>query len=503
MLLWRIFIHRLDGLPPMTSYLNNTIDSTPYQDLHDDQHMSTMTKKANSIDLRKIVILPGPHKTGSTSIQAALHHWFHNDNNNTSTILLSPGTRRWAYPVPTPEELVDIGISSHEAWEDGRKGFSPMVTRLFVNPEKNIEEVIEQSPLLQLYKRKIQEAWEKGYNIVIASEHLDRLARSTILREDVSTKRTSWWDHEKASPVRRGPSPGRPILTSEDFWERFLSLLPTTTTTTKSSRTTMMTTNDDYHLIIGVTYRTPRIEHLLSLWHHVGQDEESLGEFITKRKPPGLTFTQHSLDVLGLAHFFVKYHDKDHDHDGGGRYTSTVRILDSGHLEEDLPIAVACHIMDIPEFCLPFSSSSTMRSSLLLTPRYNVRSTTTTTERLPSNSTTTSITAAAHHHHQQDTKKKTLDNQTLQDIDTLLFQHDCQYQTIQVQWVNHDHDGRPKIFDHCPPRLRSSSSWWGGRDEKKDHHHHSPKTKIKAFSETIEAIINTICRTYPTTKHCV
>ena len=346
-----------------------------------------------------IVVLPGPHKTGSTSIQAALYDWFHtvDSNHNNSTT-----GREWAYPVPSNSELEAIGFSTISL-EGGRKGFAPMVTRLFGNPEWNEEEVIRQSVLLQLYQRTIRKAWEEGKNIVIASEHLDRLVRPAYHVPETTTT-------GKEGRARKG-------LTPEALWKRFLALLPSSS-----------------NLVVGLTHRTPRIEHLLSVWHHVGH--ESLSEFITKEKPPGLTSTQHSLDSLGLADFFV-------------RQGYTVRILDSGGLRQeatpvlDLPSAVACHVLKIPEFCSPTIHS---------TPVYNAR---------------------------PEPAARNVDNQTLQAIETLLLQHDCQYQHLEVEWTCSN-----QTFAKCRsiPAIAQRL------------HGHRP------FSETIKAIIDMVCNRHPTTN---
>jgi hypothetical protein len=296
-----------------------------------------------------------------------------------------------------------IGFSTRSL-EGGRKGFAPMVTRLFANPEWNEEEVIRRSALLQLYQRKIRQSWEQGKNVVIASEHLDRLVRPDF--HVAESKPTTKEGHTITS------------LTPEALWKRFLALLPSTS-----------------NLVVGLTHRTPRIEHLLSVWHHVGH--ESLSEFITKRKPPGLTFTQHSLDSLGLADFFV-------------RQGYMVRVLDSGALRHeatsgaDLPSAVACHVLEIPEFCGP---------TIYSTPVYNAR---------------------------REPAARNVNNQTLDAIEALLLQHDCQYQHLKVEWTNSN-----QTFATC--RTIPTNA--------KRRQHHRP------FSETIKAIIDMVCEYHPT-SHC-
>jgi hypothetical protein len=287
------------------------------------------------------------------------------------------------------------GGEEEEGGGAGGKGFSLMVTRLFANPEWSDQELIRQSRLLQLFQRKIREAWDAGQNIVIASEHLDRL----VLHPVPDTSKT----------------PRRPTsLTPDALWKRFLALLPSSS-----------------NLVVGLTYRTPRIDHLLSVWHHVGH--ESLADFITKPRPPSLASTQHSLDSLGLATFFL-------------RQGYTVRILDSGGVKDagmDLPSAVACHVLRIPEFCGPAPQFTT---------RYNAR---------------------------PEPAARNLDNHTLRAIHNLLIQHDCQYQQLQAEWFYGN-----KTFATCrsTPRAR-----W--------------RKEPRQFSDTIQTIIRMVCRRNPT-RYC-
>lgn len=355
-----------------------------HQELSRSEEVSSAEEKQEDSSRQTFVILPGPHKTGSTSIQAALYKWF--NSNHTST------SHGWAYPLPAPAELEALGYSNNNITRTG-KGFSPMVTRLlFANPAWNAQEVIHQSPLLQLYQRKIKQAWERGQSIVIASEHLDRLMRG----------------EEQEGRLHS--------LQGDAMWERFLAILPTSA-----------------NLIIGVVHRTPRIEHLLSLWHHVGH--EPLAEFITKPKPPGLMFTDYSLNSLGLAEFFVKRKHR-------------VRILDSGGGREadglDLPEAVACHLLRIPHFC---NNASSGRAAP--TKWYNAR---------------------------PEPAAQDLDNQTLQHINRLLLEHDCQYRTLQADWVY-----TAETFVACNASQR--------------------KSRKRPFSQTTKSVVDLVCRSHRT-RYC-
>ncbi len=319
-----------------------------------------------------IVILPGPHKTGTTSVQAALYQWLEIDHRFSD----------WAYPVPTKEEFESI----HSTYGKmvGGKGFSPMITRLFADPTRSAQEVHKRSPLLQLYYRKIQQAWLDGFNIVIASEHLDRLAV------------------EESNDIALSP---------HQLWERLVQMLPPYA-----------------NIEIGINHRTPRIEHLLSMWHQLGKRQETLSTFITKPSKPGLQTTMHSLNTFGLAKFFVKQ---------GYR----VKLLDTGAATMDLPAAVVCHVLQIPASC-----------NTSMTERLNDRT---------------------------DPGERDLDEATLATIDQLLKEYDCQFSSLmKVEWIY----GKA-TFDRCttvPSKNKGTVS----------------------FSETLQAIIEVVCRANPTIKHC-
>lgn len=320
-----------------------------------------------------IVVLPGPHKTGTTSVQAALYKWIQIDHRFPD----------WVYPVPAEDEFEAIQ-STYGTMMIGAKGFSPMITRLFADPTLSPQEIYQQSHLLQLYGRKVQEAWRNGNNIVIASEHLDRLAVEP-----------SKGHHHSLSP--------------QQLWDRFLQVLPPYA-----------------NVEIGIHYRTPRIEHLLSMWHQLGKRQETLAHFITKPSKPGLQSTMHSLNALGLADFFVKQ---------GYR----VKILNTGNATMDLPSAVTCHILQIPSSC----------NSILTAPRLN---------------------------HRPDPGERDVPDEILVAIDQLLWNYDCQLASrMDIAWIYGD-----STFDKCTK---------------------SP-TKVQPFSQTIQAIVDLICRSSPNTKYC-
>jgi hypothetical protein len=414
---------------------NNSIASTV-------QFKASKRRRSNN---QKIIILPGPHKTGSTSVQAALFQWteqrmttttFNSTNHSSSIDLFTD----WAYPVPTAQDFESIQ-SSYGTKLVGGKGFSRMVTRLFANPSQTPEEIIQSSSLLRLYRQKIQQAWDEGYNLVIASEHLDRL----VVESYAAVKNNH-------------------LVSPDQLWERFSRLLPPSA-----------------NVIIGIQHRTPRIDHLTSLWHHLGKKDESLLDYVTKPTKPGLFSVASSLNSLGLADFFAQ---RGH----------VVRILDTGSLPSlllktataaipptvlDLPIAVACHVVQVStniRYCIDSLGGPHYKNNN--TKYYNQRS---------------------------DPGVRGIDSRTLQAIDRLLMDYDCQlYHDLlleakgrnMVEWIGggvvDQGGGDPWLFasKNCPFSSKSTNKKLG------------MKTKRPSFSDTVRAIVDLVCRKYPTAKHC-
>ena len=423
---------------PFLVYLHRTATIIDLSDTHDERVSTVQRKSPLTRRNQKLVILPGPHKTGTTTVQAALFQWMQQTTFPTNDAKAHSEDRQfrnssslfkdWAYPVPTRQDFEAINSSYSKLV--GGKGFSPMVTRLFANPSATVsaEDVIQSSPLLRLYRQKIQQAWKAGYNVVIASEHLDRLVTPTSAA--------------KPSTITISPN---------QLWERFLRLLPSTD-----------------NVIIGIQHRTPRIDHLISLWHHVGKQDESLLDYITKPIKPGLASTAYSLDALGLANFFVQR-------------GYVVRILDTGAplpsiLEtRSLPVAVACHLLQISTD-LHTCAEAFDDSSILGKDKRD-----------------------AHLNQRSDPGERQVDSHTLQAIDRLLLDHDCQFHydfvvRQKIQWSGDKTfapDSFATSFVNCSELPETAGTKRSGFGNTK-----------KPFSETVRAIVFLVCQKYPSAKHC-
>lgn len=357
-----------------------------------------------------IAILPGPHKTGSTTVQTALYHWINTAQSTTST---GTGFRDWAFPVPSEQELALIQPKSKPIV--GAKSYSPFITRLFVPASRDLTN----DALIKLYATKIQQAWDEGFNIVIPSEHLDRLATET----------TSLLDGKNLSP--------------ELIWSRLLDCLP------KVARAPSQ-------LVIGIQHRTPRISHLISMWHHLSQRNETLLEYITKPTMPGWAPLAHSMNSLGLADFFVQRGYK-------------VVIVDTGGVVSNgvsLPATVACHVLQL--HCVADSQPplNDLRNNSVYDDGDGI---------LP-------LTFEERLNSKPDPSERELSDEELQAMDQLLVAYDCQFMDfLELENVHLVH--ADKTFSDCSKKT--------GTEQMR-----------KPFSETIREIVALACHYHPRSKYC-
>eukprot|EP00934_Nitzschia_sp_Nitz4_P007547 Nitzschia sp. Nitz4//scaffold201_size42423//18125//19192//NITZ4_007375-RA/size42423-processed-gene-0.53-mRNA-1//-1//CDS//3329541335//7537//frame0 len=346
-------------------------------------------------------------------------------HDNASQMLVENPFEKWAFPTPTKDDVQASSLPSNTKLVAGGKSFSPLISRLLA-VQSGTE--VTASPLVQLYKRKIQQAWDEGYNIVVASEHLDRVARDTQ-----DGKLLDGDDHASS-------------LTPDLLWQRLLACLPP---------------HPD-RIVVGIQHRTPRIDHLLSMWHQLAQRQESLVEFITKPTKPGLKSMAHSMNPLGLADFFVK---KGYP----------VIIVDTGGMQAkgvDLPIAMACHVLDIP--CRPaHTSTNDVESENGLELAFGLNET---------RSKWMGVSSKQKLNQRFDTGTRDLDEETLVAVNRLLEEYDCQYR--------HFADREDKV------QMLYAEQTFATCRSKVETRHKEP------FSKAIDDIVQLVCHHRPQSKHC-
>jgi hypothetical protein len=171
---------------------------------------ATRSVKANrNVTNQRVVLLAGPHKTGSSSIQANLMHWL-GDENHPSNLAVT-----WAWPAP-----------AHQCIPQSEKAFYPWVKAL-VGEEINTKFKchVEREELIQVYRREFHNQWTRGKSLVIATEAMARAAAHDDLIDTIIHQLP--WSADYSPKVGGG----------------------------------------DENITVVIVYRSPRVAHLQSMWH--------------------------------------------------------------------------------------------------------------------------------------------------------------------------------------------------------------------------------------------
>jgi len=243
---------------------------------------------------QRVVILAGPHKTSSSSIQLNLYHWL---NVNSTQEDIAGLSKSWAWPSPSTEFIEhSCKMNDHLA----AKIFYPFIESIMGMHKKSrcINSHYSSTELIKIYHDQIYMKWNQGYNLVIASEAIDFIA---------SEKRND------------GPEILNRLVDELPWHER--------------EEDPLHGSDEDITAVIG--YRAPRADHLISLWHQCCMEEMSFFEYLTHRFET-VVDPLRSLDSLKLAKMFL---DKD---------IETVIIDMSGvaTLGYDMSNVVACDVLN-------------------------------------------------------------------------------------------------------------------------------------------------------------
>jgi hypothetical protein len=261
----------------------------------------------------KVVILPGPHKTGSTSLQTCLVDWTWNwlsrsiregSDRPVSPPLALP---KWAWAVPDETVLRKMKLMHVYPTKafaslmgvadlDPTMGLSPQGRTQIggVITEEDVKKVIE------LYRSSMEQEWRENYKIIYGSEEMDRLVNPS---------------HSNSS----------------DLMDAILNILPWNV-----SGTSRTLEEDDVEVVL--VHRTPRVKHLISVWHQMRMRNETFRNYLLKRVLPHARF----VDGLGVAQQFL------------GRNIRTT-ILDMNGMQEtygnrtNICHIVACDILQTEE----------------------------------------------------------------------------------------------------------------------------------------------------------
>ena len=264
--------------------------------------LSMANRKNNSLTLsnritnkRKqgVVLLAGPHKTSSSSIQLNVSHWLNNTPEKDFTGL----TTQWAWPSPVQAFLehkcdMDDNLESKIFYQlleamKGQHKKSRCMTSFYSRKE-----------LIKLYHDEIYKRWNQGYNLVIGSEAIDFIA---------SERR------------KHGPKMLNDLI-KELPWHA-------------KEGNALHGSDEDITAVVG--YRAPRVDHLVSLWHQCCMKRMSFYKYLTHHIE-SVVDPLRSLDSLKLTRIFLE------------KNIETVLIDTSGvkALGYDMSNVIACDVLN-------------------------------------------------------------------------------------------------------------------------------------------------------------
>jgi len=190
---------------------------------------------------QKVCILAGPHKTGSSSIQTNMYQWSEHTISFTN-MTNPPGPKpamKWIWPVP-----IEIAETIHDycSWWHPAKAFYPMIEAMLSRTSRKLFQIYTPQQVIEMYHETIVSYWEKGYDIVFGTEAMDNIARSPQTAKHIINQLST---HVLPSDIK------------------------------------------DDQITVVVTYRLPKIKHLISMWHQKCEMEENCHfyDFVMALKP--------------------------------------------------------------------------------------------------------------------------------------------------------------------------------------------------------------------------
>lgn len=265
---------------------------------------------------QRIVILAGPHKTASTTLQSFLYEvagqavWLRPENRPKQKGHRKrphPAFRGWSWPVGVPEETKAYGVKQMSSAKfhaplaalvtgiarvDDLPGFKKVQAG---DPERRREFL---AAAAGYFRDIFAVPWSEGSNLVIGTEALDGLVMA------LGGETTMWpMPNDEWAPVTdAGEGEARHVDPhSAAMIGRLLDVLPWNVTAAASpswaKRPQRLRLSD---IEVHVNYRTPRIDHAVSVWHQL-HNGTTLQEF----------FARHSQELyiansLALALQFVR-----------------------------------------------------------------------------------------------------------------------------------------------------------------------------------------------------
>lgn len=263
------------------------------QDSHDLEDAADLHK----VERQRVLLIAGPHKTGSTSIQNNMYQWMTSNNKNNNR---HPHFKNWSWSGP--EEVFE---NSNRQEHMHGKIFYPFGEALHgCGFGRRIELQSEYScdKLLKLYRDTFKKHWNQGYNLVIGTEAFD-------------------WIGADIEPIAIN---------------HLLAQMPWNNAANYRGQSVVNGRNDDVTVV--VKYRSPRVKHLISWWHQCCMKEMTFYQFVLKEMKDYDDRGSRIIDSLQLVERLLEAGLNVVLIDLSG-------VIDKGY---DLSNVIACDVMKVP-----------------------------------------------------------------------------------------------------------------------------------------------------------
>ena len=248
----------------------------------------------------RIVVLAGPHKTASTTLQdffQKLTGFSISVENDVDTPRTKYPNSEWVWPVGIRSEI--SGCCELKILKSPNKFYATLTSvlsgrrarRYYPKWNSKTEEEVRQSRLrtTNYFRSLFGRPLRDGMKIVIGAESFDSLVLSLGQNHTAASNRG---EQTHVSP------------NSADMIDMFLDFLPFDKSDANDPHVQPLRLED---IEIHVNYRTPRIDHVVSVWHQLG-GKTSLKQFVLQMgaKEVGGEESFYQLNSLALALQFVR-----------------------------------------------------------------------------------------------------------------------------------------------------------------------------------------------------
>lgn len=220
---------------------------------------------------QRVVLLAGPHKTASSSIQFNMFHWLKNESHASGL------TKNWAWPSPL-KKFQEDGCKMN--WSSGFQIFYWWIQALMKRDTTtgihciSDQGIYSRQEMIDHYKREFYNQWMEGRSLVIASEAMDFVGSEQLYKYP------------------------------DELREKIILQLPWHVGT--DAHYPIKASGSDDNITVVIMYRSPRSGHLTSLWHQCCMEDLSFHDFlISKQGGKYSDYLMKSLDSLKLAKKFL------------------------------------------------------------------------------------------------------------------------------------------------------------------------------------------------------